>query len=86
MEIDLSEKAIDDLIYWKKSGKDNIQKKIEQLLKAIKENPVSGIGKLEPLKYNLSGFWSRRIDKGNRIVYKIGEEIIYVYSLKRHYD
>ena len=86
MEIDLSEKAIDDLIYWKKSGKDNIQKKIEQLLKAIKENPVNGIGKPEPLKYNLSGFWSRRIDKGNRIVYKIGEEIIYVYSLKGHYD
>lgn len=86
MEIDLSVKALDDLAYWKKSGKANIQKKITLLLRAIKKDPFTGIGKPEPLKHNLSGFWSRRIDKENRIVYEIADEIIYIYSLEGHYN
>ncbi|MEO6979490.1 MAG: Txe/YoeB family addiction module toxin [Mucilaginibacter sp.] len=49
------------------------------------DNPKKGIGKPEPLKYGLSGYWSRRIDHGNRIVYRIEEEIIWVISLKGHY-
>ena len=61
MEMIFSPKTIEDLIYWKKSGNKAVQKKIEILLIAIQENPFEGIGKSEPLKYNLSGVWSRRI-------------------------
>ena len=52
----------------------------------MQEHPFEGIGKPETLKYNLSGFWSRRIDRENRILYKIIDETIWIYSLKGHYD
>jgi toxin YoeB len=86
MEIEFSDDAIDHLAFFKKSGQVNILKKIRNLLESIQETPTEGIGKPEALKYNLSGFWSRRIDKENRIVYKIVEDTIWVYSLKGHYE
>lgn len=86
MEIELSDQALSDLEYWKKSGQVKIQKKIKSLLESIKEDPFNGIGKPEPLKYTLTGFWSRRIDKGNRIIYEITDNIVYIDSLKGHYD
>ena len=65
-------------------------KKISELLKAIIENPYEGIGKPEPLKYNLSGVWSRRINNEHRLVYEISDnntiEILDILSLKGHYD
>lgn len=60
MEVIYSPKAIEDLKYWKKTGNKIIQKKITSLIEAIQKNPYEGIGKPEPLKYNLSGAWSRR--------------------------
>jgi len=68
-----------------KSGQSDIVKKIEQLLISIKETPFSGIGKPEPLKYEYSGKWSRRINGMHRIVYGIEDETIYIYSCKGHY-
>lgn len=89
MEVIFAPKAINDLAYWKKSGNKIIQKKIDQLIIAIQENPFSGIGKPEPLKYELSGSWSRRINEEHRIIYEITEEdlivILEIQSLKGHY-
>jgi toxin YoeB len=72
-----------------KTGNKAIQKRIEQLIIAIKSNPFEGIGKPEPLKHNLSGSWSRRIDREHRIVYEVYDKdkivILEVQSLKGHY-
>ncbi|MFN3489711.1 MAG: Txe/YoeB family addiction module toxin [Emticicia sp.] len=62
-----------------------VQESIKQLLISISETPFSGIGKPEPLKHNMSGFWSRRIDRENRIVYEVKQNAIQIYSLKGHY-
>lgn len=89
MEVIFAPKAISDLAYWKKSGNKIVQKKINQLIIAIQENPFTGIGKPEPLKYELSGSWSRRINEEHRIIYEIIEEnlvvILEIQSLKGHY-
>lgn len=89
MEVIYAPKAIEHLNYLKKSGNKAIQRKIEQLILAIKENPFEGIGKPEPLKYELSGSWSRRINEENRIVYEIHDDsiivILEIQSLKGHY-
>lgn len=90
MEIIFSDKAKSDLLFWQKSGNKIILKKISQLIRSIQTNPYEGIGKPEPLKYNLSGTWSRRIDKEHRIIYQITEEntieILNILSLKGHYE
>ena len=86
MEIVYTEKAIDDIIYWKKKRNDKIQIRISELVDSIEIDPFKGIGKPEPLKYQLSGKWSRRIDKANRIIYEVTEELIIIHSLKGHYD
>jgi len=74
VEIIYSDEAERDIKYWKKSGNKIVQKKIQQLLDAINESPFDGIGKPEPLKYNLSGLWSRRINYEHRIVYQVLED------------
>lgn len=68
MEVIYAPKALDDLAFWKKSGNKAIQKRIQQVIHAIQENPFEGIGKPEPLKYELVGKWSRRINKEHRII------------------
>ncbi len=90
MEIRFSSKAIKDLEYWTKTGNKPIIKKISELLRAIKENPFEGIGKPEALKFNLTGVWSRRINKEHRLIYEIVDEntirVLYIISVKGHYD
>jgi toxin YoeB len=86
MEIEIFEEAQDDLDYWKKSGKVSILKKIKSLLESIQETPFEGVGKPEGLKNNLSGLWSRRIDRGNRLIYKVTSDVIYILSCRGHYD
>jgi len=89
MEVSFAPKALEHLNYWKRTGNKAIQKKIEQLIIAIQENPFEGIGKPEPLKHDLSGSWSRRINREHRIVYQIFDQniivILEIQSLKGHY-
>lgn len=85
MEIIFLPKADEDLKFWIQSGNKLILKKIAQLTNSIIENPFEGIGKPEPLKYDLTGKWSRRISKEHRFVYSIVDNTLYVYSLKGHY-
>lgn len=85
MEIEFTESAQKDLENWNKTGNIKIQNRITDLLNSIIKNPFKGIGKPEPLKYQLAGKWSRRIDKENRLVYSIKNNTVYIYSLKDHY-
>ena len=75
MEIIFLGQAEKDREYWKKSGNKAIMNKITALLKDIAEHPYTGIGKPEPLKYELAGYWSRRINSEHRIVYSVDEEV-----------
>ena len=87
MEIVLLEQASKDRDYWKKSGNTKIQNRISALLKDILQHPFTGIGKPEPLKHNLKGLWSRRINDEHRLVYQVSDGMIYVYvlSMSFHY-
>lgn len=71
-------------LYWQSQDKKTL-KRINALVKDIQRNPFQGIGKPEPLKDNLSGMWSRRIDDKNRIVYYSKDEIAYIVSCKEYY-
>ncbi|MEA5127257.1 MAG: Txe/YoeB family addiction module toxin [Proteiniphilum sp.] len=86
MEIINLPQADEDLAYWVKTGNKAILKKIAKLTKAILENPYKRIGKPEALKYDLAPKWSRRITKGDRYIYLVKDEKLYVYSLKGHYE
>jgi toxin YoeB len=89
MEVVFAPKAVEHLKYWKQTGNNAIQNKIQQLIIAIQENPFEGIGKPEPLKHELSGSWSRRINREHRIIYQIFDQnkivILEIQSLKGHY-
>ena len=86
MEIRLNDDAKRDLQYWQNTRNEQILKRIKQLLESVDETPFSGIGKPELLKHRLSGLWSRRIDRENRLIYEVKQEVINVYSLKGHYE
>lgn len=85
MEIILLSEAIKHQKYWKKSGNVKTQNRITKLINSIIETPYEGIGNPEALKYELTGKWSRRIDKEHRLIYAIIDEKLYIYSLKGHY-
>ena len=72
-KIRLSDQAMDTYEYYRKKDKKTFNRTVS-ILKNMQETPFSGIGKPEPLKYDLSGFWSRRIDKKNRIIYEVGKD------------
>ena len=86
MELKFTPTAFSDRDFWKKSGQKQIVNKISSLLADIAEHPETGIGKPEALKYNLSGMWSREINKKNRIVYEIKEDYVLIHSMKGHYE
>lgn len=77
--------ARDDIAYFKKTGQQKMLKKIRQLIESIQEDPFHGIGKPEPLKYELSGCWSRRINQEHRLVYEVTDDKIIILSAKGHY-
>ena len=85
MDVAYNKKALDDINFWRKAGNDKVKEKISALIEDIKKHPFTGIGKPEPLKFELSGKWSRRIDKENRIVYTVTADCLRIYSLKGHY-
>ncbi|MDO4946969.1 MAG: Txe/YoeB family addiction module toxin [Fibrobacter sp.] len=79
------DKAWEDYLYWQSQDKKTL-KRINQLLKDVERSAEDGIGKPEPLKGKLSGFWSRRIDDVNRLVYRVNGDVIDVISCKGHYE
>ncbi len=85
MNIPFSKNAWEDYTSWLTEDK-KMLKKINELIKDIQRTPFAGRGKPEPLKYELSGFWSRRIDREHRLVYQISGDEILIYSCKYHYD
>lgn len=84
MKLIFSDNAWEDYLYWKKTEK-KILRRINTLINETKQNPFEGIGKPEPLKHALSGYWSRRITDEHRLVYKISEEAIHIAQLRYHY-
>lgn len=74
-----------DYIYWQTQDKKTL-KRINNLIKDTERNPFEGIGKPEPLKVNLSGFWSRHIDDTNRFVYRINNDKLEILSCRGHYE
>jgi len=79
-----SEHAWEDYLYWQRTDK-KILKRINQLIKEIERSPFQGIGKPEPLRHGLSGYWSRRTDDEHRIVYKIENKTLFLAQLRYHY-
>jgi len=79
------DKAWEEYIAWQKEDKKTL-KRINDLLKDINRQPFTGIGKPEPLKSNKQGYWSRRIDEVNRIVYKVEHDQIVIVQCGGHYD
>lgn len=85
MPVELDDAAIEDLTYW--VGKD--RKKALRILKLIRDvtrTPFSGLGKPEPLRHGLAGYWSRRIDSEHRLVYRCEKDLIRVLSCRYHYS
>lgn len=78
-------KAWEEYLYWQTQDKKTL-KRINALIKDIVRNGNTGIGKPEALRENLSGYWSRRIDEENRLVYRITENSIDIIQCKDHYD
>jgi toxin YoeB len=76
--------AWDDYVYWQGQDKKTL-KRINQLIKDMQRSPFEGIGKPEALKENLTGFWSRRIDETNRLVYEVASTQINIFSCRYHY-
>ena len=73
-----------DYVAWQSQDKKTL-KRINSLIKAIQRDPFEGEGKPEPLRHNLSGFWSRRINSRDRLVYEVTETSVNVVSCKEHY-
>ncbi len=84
MKLVFADAAWSDYLYWQRTDK-KLLKRINILIKDIQREPFNGIGKPEPLKHALSGYWSRRINDEHRIVYKIDNESILVAQLRYHY-
>ena len=84
MKLIFSEQAWDDYLYWQKTDK-KLLERINTLIKDTTRSPFEGIGKPEPLKNALSGYWSRRINDEHRIVYKISDGSMFIAQLRFHY-
>ena len=84
MKLIFSANAWDDYIYWQKTDK-KILRRINILIKETKRFFFEGVGKPEPLKHALSGYWSRRINDEHRFVYKVSEDAIHIAQLRYHY-
>ena len=85
MLITFTKNAWEDYLYWQNTDK-KVLKKINELIKDIQRNPFDGIGKPEALKFDLAGYWSRRVDHEHRLVYQVKEQSILVYACRYHYD
>lgn len=85
MKLIWDEEAWDDYLEWQSEDKKTL-KRINKLIKDVQSSPYSGLGKPEPLKHDLSGYWSRRIDDYNRLVYKVEDNELRIAQCKTHYE
>ena len=84
--LDFTDKACADIDFHKKSGNKAILGKLFTFLEELTQHPFSGSGKPEPLKHNLSGMWSRRINRQHRLIYEIEQDTVFILSAKGHYE
>ncbi|QMT30415.1 Txe/YoeB family addiction module toxin [Alysiella filiformis] len=84
MKLIFAETAWQDYVYWQTADR-KILKRINLLIQDIQREPFDGIGKPEPLRFHLSGFWSRRIDEEHRLIYAIENESVLIASCRYHY-
>ena len=83
-KLTFADEAWDDYLYWQDTDR-SMLRRINQLIKDIRRSPYEGIGKPEPLKHQLAGWWSRRIDSEHRILYRVTEQAIEISILRNHY-
>ncbi|MGI6408343.1 MAG: Txe/YoeB family addiction module toxin [Thiopseudomonas sp.] len=84
MKLVFSENAWEDYLYWLKTDKKTLDR-INKLIKETNRKPCEGIGKPEPLKHSLTGYWSRRINEEDRMVYKATDDALLIAQLRYHY-
>ena len=84
MKLIFADEAWEDYLYWQKQDKQMVER-INKLIREIQREPFAGIGKPEPLKHSLSGFWSRRITDEHRMVYRIEGKTLLIAQLRFHY-
>lgn len=84
MKLVFSEHAWDDYLFWQKTDKKNLRR-VNSLIKEAMRHPFEGVGKPEPLKHGLSGYWSRRITDEHRFVYKVSDDALEIAQLRYHY-
>jgi len=85
MKLIFTKNAWEEYTSWLKEDR-KILKRINTLINDIQRHPYDGLGKPEPLKYDLAGYWSRRIDREHRLVYRVEETNLHIISCKYHYD
>ena len=79
-----ADEAWDDYLYWQDTDR-SMLRRINQLIKDVRRSPYEGIGKPEPLKHQLAGWWSRRIDGEHRFLYRVTDQAIEISNLRNHY-
>ena len=84
MKLIFSEHAWEDYMCWQTTDKKTLQR-INKLIKETKRDPFAGIGKPEPLKHSMAGYWSRRINEADRMVYKATDDALLIAQLRYHY-
>ena len=84
MKLIFAERAWEDYLYWQGTDR-KVLARINHLIREIQREPFSGIGKPEPLRHALKGYWSRRITEEHRIVYKVEEDAVFLAQLRYHY-
>ena len=84
MKLVFSDEAWEDYLYWLKQDRRMVDR-INKLIKDVQRSPFEGVGKPEPLKHALSGFWSRRITDEHRMVYRVEEDSLQIAQLRFHY-
>ena len=84
MILQFSDDAWEDYLYWQQADK-KLLKRINELIGAIQRDPFQGIGKPEPLRHALAGYWSRRINDEHRIVYKVTGDVLMIAQARYHY-
>jgi toxin YoeB len=84
MKLVFSEQAWEDYLYWQKADR-KLMERIHHLIREIQRQPFAGVGKPEPLKHALAGYWSRRINDEHRIVYKVQDDAVLIAQLRYHY-